>query len=106
MALPAGGPRLLVALAVACVDADVPDRGVGALLRRRLRADDGGSLVRLGACRRSRSSGTSPGTSLTAARRASAAGLTTRRAPGVRWACAARSTRAARPRTDACIRAG
>ena len=54
-------------------DALVPDRRLAAELRGRLRADGARRGARLGACRRSPSSGTSRATWLTAARRASGA---------------------------------
>ena len=68
----AGRSRFLVRLAPSAPDPGVPDRRVAPALPRRVPADGRGGQARLGACRRSPSSGTSPGTSLTASRRASA----------------------------------
>src|SRR5205085_11252855 len=106
VAVPADRPRLLDALARSPVDAEVPDRRLAAVLRRRVPADGGGRVVRLGACRGSRSSGTSPGTSLTEARRGSAAAPFTQRALGEWSAHARRSSRAAGRRNAASTHVG
>src|SRR4029077_1979012 len=82
MAVPDDRSRLLEPWGQPSADAVVPDRRLGAELRGRLPTDCCSCDARLVACRRSRSSGTSPGTSLTAALRESAARPTTPRAPG------------------------
>ena len=100
VAVPADRSRFLEPVGQPPADAVVPVRRLRAELRGRLPADGGGCDVRLVACRRSRSSGTSPGTSLTADRRESAARRTTPHVPGACSARAARSSRAAGPKTE------